>query len=257
MKGLILKDILCLKKNLKLFVLVTLGVILLSVMFVLSSRFGNIADAMNNYNEEDTMSKEMLLKMMELAMHLILFIPMAFIGNVIDCFKEDRKADFYRNLLGMPVNNMEIAGARYISMMIYVTLGFICSVIAALGISAASDRLVFKDMLSAVLVFGGVLMIYMSIVMPCLYGFGVRKADIISGVPFVFILIGGAFLMDRITSGSSTGMSDEMVIIKLINDFKDFLTHKGGVVIAVASICLTVAYLFSVKILEKKRGLGL
>ena len=43
MKGLILKDIMCLRKQLTVFCYVIIGVLIVSVMFVLSTRFGNLA----------------------------------------------------------------------------------------------------------------------------------------------------------------------------------------------------------------------
>ena len=45
MKGLIIKDIMCLKKQLRTFSFVLLGVFVLALMYVLSARFGNIAKA--------------------------------------------------------------------------------------------------------------------------------------------------------------------------------------------------------------------
>ena len=43
MKGLIIKDIMCLKKQLTTFVYVISGVVVISILYVLSSRFGNLA----------------------------------------------------------------------------------------------------------------------------------------------------------------------------------------------------------------------
>ena len=45
MKGLIIKDIFCLRKQLKTFTFVLIGVFVLALMYVLSARFGNIAKA--------------------------------------------------------------------------------------------------------------------------------------------------------------------------------------------------------------------
>ena len=45
MTGLIRKDMYCLRKLLKMFFLVTAGVITLSVLLIISARYGNIASA--------------------------------------------------------------------------------------------------------------------------------------------------------------------------------------------------------------------
>ena len=47
MKGLIIKDIMCLKKQLTVFIYVIIGVVVISVMYVLSAKFGNLALAGN------------------------------------------------------------------------------------------------------------------------------------------------------------------------------------------------------------------
>ncbi len=253
MKGLIIKDALCLKKNLKMFVLVTLGVIALAVMFVLSTRYGNLSKSIANWNSEDTMSKEMMLVAINMAMHVILFIPMAFVSNVIDCFVEDKKADFSKTVFSMPVSNIEIVGARFASMLIYTVVALLCSGIAAGAISVASDTIVFKEIFSSVLVFAGVLLVYVSIIMPCIYFFGAEKATVIAIIPFVAGVIGCFFLLGEKMNGVSEAES-EMYMLKLMNDFIELLTHKGPVLIGVAVLCLIAAFFISVKILEKKRG---
>ena len=43
MKGLIIKDVMCLKKQLTVFIFVLIGVVAVSIMYVLSAKFGNIA----------------------------------------------------------------------------------------------------------------------------------------------------------------------------------------------------------------------
>ena len=45
MKGLIIKDLMCLRKQRVTFCFTVLSVIVISVMFVLSAKFGNIASA--------------------------------------------------------------------------------------------------------------------------------------------------------------------------------------------------------------------
>ena len=102
MIGLIYKDVICLKKNLKLFVAVGIGVLLLAVMFALSCKMGNIADGLKNYDATDTMGLELLITVIDIAMHMVLFIPVAFIGNIIDCFLADYKAGFNNSLRGLP-----------------------------------------------------------------------------------------------------------------------------------------------------------
>ena len=58
MTGLIRKDMYCLRKILKMFFLVTAGVITLSVLLIISARYGNIASAIQEMKEENGMGEE-------------------------------------------------------------------------------------------------------------------------------------------------------------------------------------------------------
>ena len=110
MLGLIYKDAICLKKNLKMFVAVGFGVMLMAVMFALSCKMGNISEGLSNYDSIDTMGKELLVAVIDIVMHMVLIIPMAFIANIVDCFTEDYKSGFYSKLLAMPLKYSEIVG---------------------------------------------------------------------------------------------------------------------------------------------------
>ena len=54
MIGLITKDMYCLRKNLKTFICVTIGVITVAVLFLVSSRCGNVALGMEQMKKEDS-----------------------------------------------------------------------------------------------------------------------------------------------------------------------------------------------------------
>lgn len=256
MRGLVLKDFICLKRNLKMFTFVTLGVIAIAVMFILSSRFGNIYHGLKNYDSTDTMDKDMLISMIELSMHLILVIPMAFVGNIIDCFIEDRKADFYKNLLCMPLNNYEIIGARYISLVLYVLVGLLCSGLAAFCMCICSETLVFKEMFSVVLFFGGFFIIDTCFAIPCIYALGAKWGRVASVLPIVVILGVGIFMGDKVMQKYEQ-LPDEAYMMVLFDKIKNLLTDKGVIVSMVALGMLVCSYFVSVIILKKKRGLGL
>ena len=53
MCGLITKDMYCLKKNLKIFFSVTIGIMVLSVLFIISSKYGNVARGMAQMQREE------------------------------------------------------------------------------------------------------------------------------------------------------------------------------------------------------------
>ena len=61
MKGLIFKDIMCLKKQFMVFCYVLIGTLAVSVMYVLSVRFGNLADINAEMFAENQMEPESLI----------------------------------------------------------------------------------------------------------------------------------------------------------------------------------------------------
>lgn len=253
MKGLVLKDFICLKKSFKLFVCVTLGVIAVAVMFVLSSRFGNVADLFNDYDSTDTMSRNMLLTMIDLSLHFILLIPIAFIGNIIDSFEGDRKADFGKTLFSMPLNCYEIVGARYITLLIYGVIGMASSLLSAISICACSETIVLKDMMTVILFFGGLFIMDVCIGIPLVYKFGIKIYSITSIVIIcVFAVISGLIIKKEMDIYMD--LPDEARMIMLFNEIKDFIIEKGVLVMVLVILFFIGSYFCSVLIVKKKRG---
>lgn len=255
MKGLIYKDILCLKKNLKMFTMVTLGIVSLAVMYVVSSKYGNVADFLHQQDfGEDTMSKTMLLSMLNLTLLIVINIPMAFIGNILDCFNEDKKAGFHNILFALPISKRKIVGARYASILMYMLLGFACAGVSAITISIVSDEYTFFEMMGTVFAFAGVNIAYMSIVIPLLYYLGSARGEVIFIVPIAITLVGiGAYLINKFDNIPDEQFDVEC--LKLINSFVDFITTKGILVFLAGAGCLVCSYLISVIVFEKKGDL--
>ena len=74
MRGLITKDMYCLKKNLKIFFSVTIGIMVLSVLFIISSKYGNVARGMEQMKREQKFSSETVLSIYQCVIWLTLFI---------------------------------------------------------------------------------------------------------------------------------------------------------------------------------------
>ena len=257
MKGLIYKDIFCLKKNLKMFILVTLGIMLLSVMYVISAKHGNVADFMSKQDfGEDTMTKTLLLSMINMTLLIVINIPMAFIGNILDCFNEDKKAGFHNILFAMPLSKRKIVGSRYASIMMYMLLGFVCAGVSAVTISIVSDEYTFDEMIGTVFAFAGVNLVYMSVVIPLLYYFGSAKGEVIIVLPIVIALICVcAFLINKFD-----GVPDELFdakLLKLLDSFLEFITTKGILVFLAGMGCLICSYFVSVLAFDRKGDIRL
>ncbi len=97
MKGLIIKDIMCLKKQLTIFVYVLTGVLVVSVMYVLSARFGNIALAGKELlaQSENHMSGIDVKNLGSIALIFFMFLPPVVVCDMANVFEADGKAGFY------------------------------------------------------------------------------------------------------------------------------------------------------------------
>ena len=266
MKGLIIKDYYCMKKTMKLIVLVSLATIFLAVLFSLSARYGNVAKSIaytaSELKDNNKIPQEQFYFIYRYVIWIVLFIPMAFIGNILDCFSEDKRADFAKYLFSYPVKSTEMVGARYISCMIYALVGMIASTIAAIGVSMASDQLRLEELLHIICTFAGVMIIFVAIAMPFVYGLGADKKDVIQvGAFIVLVIIMGLKVKTMANNYSSklayikdSSARGNKVFIAILKDINQFLSTKGIWVLLVAIIIYTTSYAVSVAIINKKRG---
>ena len=82
MKGLIIKDLMCMKKQIALFSYVTVSVIVLSIMFLLSARYGNIHTGIQSMMTDlDPADEVDIMNMYTMAMMLFMLLPAACISN--------------------------------------------------------------------------------------------------------------------------------------------------------------------------------
>lgn len=254
MGGLIKKDMYCLKKNLQMFLFVTIGIIVLSVMFIISSESGNVALGIEQMKaENDGMSEADFYAVFQVAVWATLFIPIAFVGVVVECFKEDRKAGFYKYMMTLPLNENKLVGSRYISLLLFTAVSVAGSCTAAVFVSLVSDYFRLERLLSIVFTFAAVLLIYMSIVMLLLYVFGVERADFIQCAPFAAVFVSGIAAMGIKISSMPENELDGY-IVKLINGFSDAVTKKGIIIMGIGLVCVAVSYFVSCKILKRRRG---
>lgn len=265
MRGLILKDFYCLKKSYKLILLVSLGTIYLAVMFTLSARYGNVskvvAETAEQAKAENLLTEEAFYSMYRYVIWVVLFLPLAFMGNVVDCFREDRQAGFGKLLFSLPAREKQIAGARYMSCVLYALMGILASVTAAFGVSLASDRLKFPELLSVVFTFSSILLMFVSVVMPLTYLLGVDKLDLIqvgTFVAFVTVLITVNLpAVKKIAAeiaAAENGQESSDTITELMNRANEFLTTKGTFVFLAGVLFFLVSYVCSVAILKAKGG---
>lgn len=270
MRGLIKKDFYCLKKFMKLILLVSLGTIYLAVLFTLSARYGNVAKSISETavtaaqaRAEELLTEEEFYAIYTYVIWVILLLPLALMGNIVDCFREDRRAGFGKLCFSLPAREKQIAGARYISCLLYALLGIIASVTSALSVSLASDRLQFPELLSVVFTFASILLMFVSVVMPLTYLLGADRLDVIQVGTVGAFLAALAILNiptlkkigeEIVAAEGGQGGGDMSTFNELIDRLREFLTTKGLFVFLAAALFFLVSYFCSVAILKTKGG---
>lgn len=253
MIGLIRKDLYCLKKNLLLFIAVTVGIIVLGVMFTVSAQSGNIADGVAAMKAEDPAGEKIFYSVFQLGIAATLMIPIAFIGMTTECFKEDDKAHFYRYAMTFPVKEAQLVGSRFLAMLLFGAVGICGSLLAVLFVSFASDTLALKSLICCILVFAAVLLTYMSIVFFLLYCFGAKRADLVQCIPVVGIVLAA----DALFSYRLNGLTEEEAasfMMQLPDKLFRFM-ERFGVVIFLAALGVTgLSFIGSCIVTRKRRG---
>lgn len=252
MTGLIYKDMCCLRKNIKLFIFVTFGVIVMALLFVLSAQYGNVAKAVAEMQAYGSIGAGMQQSFYTIAIWVMLFIPLAFLATVTECFKEDRKAAFAKQMHSMPVSDMQIVGSRYLSCILFAVVSVLGSLLAAIPVSVASDAFTFKGLVGPIVFFCSALLIYMSIVMFCIYLIGSEKADLIQCIPFIVLLVAGeGYLAVKLSSVDDAAVS--MMFQELLNGLLRLSTQKWMLFLTVALVCMVLSWLSSVAVLKMRR----
>ncbi len=256
MFGLFVKDMYCLRRSLRFFVAVTLGTIVVAVLFAYSMQEGNLATAIESMRAEgfeDTASEEMMLGMFDGAIYVMLCFPMAFVANIIDCFKADDKADFGKLQFSLPVSSVKMVGSRYLTCVAFAAVSLGGSLIAAALVAAASKTITFAELASVVLCAAAVLTIYTVLVMALLYVFGTRRADLLMAVPFVLLMCIGPFVMASKLQGIDDAES-EAAIMELFGNGKSFLVEKGWLMMLVAVAVILVSFSVAYLSVRRRRG---
>lgn len=215
MKGLILKDIINLKKNFKIFGLLSVLYIILAITTKDTGFFSSV-------------------------------ITMLFAILTISLFSYDDLAKWDIYALTMPVSKEDMVSSKYIMLIILTLFGTVFSSIVTIGINFVlkSDSL-FTSVTNSLIGAFVVIVLY-SFVLPFLIKLGVEKARIIFFIaiiiPFVVVSSVNAFM-----KGVNSEIPEGLVTLL------DFISHYSGLVLPItALIALYLSFRISVGIYRKK-----
>ena len=151
MKGLILKDIYCLRTRIMAYVLTLVAALAIGILISLSSEYGNMRlDVMMGdaatVSEDDLAAHKVMLGG---ATFLAILLPLGVGFDGIMTFHMDEKANFGDVLRTMPVKPVEIVLARFSTAYGFLLTGYISSILIALLISPVVKIFTLAEMIHA------------------------------------------------------------------------------------------------------------
>lgn len=252
MKGLIIKDFFCLKKQLINYGFILVGVVAIAVMFVLSYKFGNIHAGMTSMVAEGEVNDSQIVTIASMALLLFMLIPIACTGDITILFTDDANASFYKVASSLPVTTNQRVASRFITGFLFIGIGVVVDLLMTVVISGITDIISFSNFCGLILSFASLMTIYISLVIALMYLFGNAAATYANIVPIImFVMVGIAANWGKLRA---VLVSDgDEAIFDFYNDFMDFVYHKYYVLIIAAVIIAAGSYLASVFIADKKK----
>ena len=256
MKGLIIKDLMCLRKQLIIFSYVVIAVLVISVMFVLSARFGNIALANESMMLENNISSIDIKNLSTWALILFMLLPVAMVGDVATLFTADGKAGFANVSAVMPLSISQRVLAKYLTVTVMFGIGVCVDLVIAFILSRLTDIISFSDFCGIIISAASLMSIYgaLVIVFCFLYGYGKEDYAILSTCVLMvatIILVN----LDRIKSlFAATGEDAEEKSSAAFDYFMNFFKQKFYILLLAAVITMVISYFASLWIAKRKRG---
>ena len=250
-----IKDLMCLRKQMILFVYTVAGVLALSIMFVLSARFGNIADANQTMMIENNLTDMDIKNLCTTVLILFMLLPIAMVGDVTTIFRMDGKAGFtsISSILPLSVNKRVLA--KYLTVFMMFGIGVIVDIVVSFVLSVFTDIISFADFFGIIISAASLMCIYGAFVILFCFLFGYGKEDYAIVVSWAVIIIIAILAnikkIKLIFSSMESGSPD---FSYFFNDFMNFIKHKYFALFAVAVIVMAASYFVSIGIAKRKRG---
>ena len=253
MKGLLIKDFYCLKRQVFTFICCSVGVLVIAVLFLISLQCGNLADGFDRMLADRDLTAGEAQALIRYCMIFALLIPMAFTGNVADVFLDDSQASFQKLAGALPVSIAGRVGARYMSGLSFTLIGFLMDVGIVFVLSRVTKLIHFWDFFGVLVSFASFMVIYLALFILFEYLLGVNQTSLAQVLPI--IIIGAALMLPHIREIADIflGEAGEKLNIQVI---PEFLMHRYYIPGAIAVILIVVSYGFSVWIAGRKRGVA-
>ena len=257
MKGLIIKDIMCLKKQLTTFAYIMAGVVVISILYVLSSRFGNLAKAGSALlDENNNMSQVDVKNLGSMVLVMFMLIPIVSVGDMLNVFIADGKAGFFKVSASLPVSLKKRILSRFLTIYALFGIGAAVDILLALILSLLTDIMSFGNFFGIIISSASVLSIYSALVILYCVSLGYGKEQYAQVFSLLTIIV--SFVIIKFQAVKSVFIRifieeqgfDSGTFWKPLDYFRD----RGYVFLIIALLVSAFSYGLSLYIAERKRG---
>ena len=163
MKDLIIKDLMCLRKQRIIFIYTVVATAVLSVMFVLSARYGNIHAGTMQMVAEKQLNGVDVKNMGTMALVVFMILPIALVGDAATVFVYDGKAGFANVCATLPLSINRRVMAKFITVIMMFGIGVSIDLVISFVLSVLTDIITFSEFLGIIISTASVMGIYGSI----------------------------------------------------------------------------------------------
>lgn len=255
MKGLVIKDMMCLRKQRVIFCYVVFCTVVLSVMFVLSAKFGNIAQAGQKMMVENGIGEMDVKNLSTNVLILFMFLPIAMVGDVAAILTADGKAGFTSVSSILPVSVEKRVLAKYITITFMFGIGVAIDLVLSFVLSLLTDLISFREFFGIIIGVASIMLMYgtLTIVFHCFYGYGKESYSQITAI--LFMGMGTVLVKREDVKEILLQLTMQTQSNPYINRFMDFMKYKSYILFIVSLVVALLSYMVSVRIAKKKRGI--
>ncbi|MBE5894926.1 MAG: hypothetical protein E7285_04600 [Lachnospiraceae bacterium] len=252
MKGLILKDLYCLRTRMMAYVLTLVAALAIGILISLSSEYGNMRpDAIMGdditVSEDDVAAYKIMLGG---ATFLAILLPLGVGFDGIMTFHMDEKANFNDVLRTMPIKPVEIVLARFGTAYGFLLTGYVSSILIALLISPVVKVFTLGEMIHAGTVMTCAFATCLGVACCALFKWNHKTFERI--VVGFFLGLYAAFAIGIIALDKRYGDQLDAMMFAFWDKVKILFENYLTWLIPVTLLMIVVCFLLSVQIVKRK-----
>lgn len=255
MKGLLIKDFFCLKKQLINYLFVIVGVIVVSILFVLSYNFGNIHAQFTQLIDSGESTEAGVTMIASNVLLLFMLIPIACTGDITNLITDDEKASFYKVASALPVSVSIRVASRFLAGYLFIAIGVVVDVIMSMVISSLTGIISLEKFCGVIISFASIMILYVSLFLLLVYVLGKGKTTYAGVIPLlVGVIVYGWVHFDRLRAFLMDNNDD--ALMEIYQRTTGFMFYRSYLLLLAAVVVSFAAYTAAVWIAKRKRGVA-